>query len=119
MIPEFSMEEAWHPSKEKTDLRLGTATCLSPANADTTFDSLSNLDQTKKSRAGMISLITASHQSLSAEVKTSLPKLPFQGRKQYFINRVPTVGSEEQSSGTSLWIISTARDKPTALGHQQ
>lgn len=67
----------------------------------------------------MISLITASQQSLSAEAEDITAQTFFPSRKQYFINRVPTAGSEEQSSGTSLWIISTARDKPTALGHQQ
>ena len=123
------MEKVWHPSKQKTNPRAGTATCLPHANADTTFNSLSNWDQVKKFRAGAVSLTTASQQSLSIETEdclpASLPKIPRPRGKQYCANStLQPAGSEDQSNGTFLWIMSTVSDntserETTALGHRQ
>lgn len=120
MILEFSMEKVWHPSKEKSDLRAGTANCLSPANAEPTFDSLC-LTWIKQKSSELVGYHWQKLPSSLSQrrLKASLPKLPCPSQKTILHKQHANSSRQDQSSGTSPWIISTVRDKTTALGQQQ
>lgn len=120
------MAEVWHPSEQKTNPTAGTVTCGPHANADTTFNSLSLIGMKGKNtnRAGAVSLTTASSSLSQLRLKTVYLRHCPDFLVQEGNSIVQTAGSEDQSNGTFLWIMSTVRDntsetETTALGHQQ